>query len=200
MTNLLAIIVPGDEFDDPVLDFINSLPDESIKFDSLGCTGNLHRNLYEGFKTKDRKHFLVLSSPTFEDLDTDYFKSTLNSALIEIPDGLKVKIHCRIQDYKLFDFITIHGACHQMEWVSNSVDKMIEMYNRFSSTDPEALVIDALKDDNFRKFAYTSLLGIRTKTSYPIFVSVGIETPDGQYLLGATYKSGPFTVHSKELK
>lgn len=196
MTNLLAIIMPGDEFHDSVLEFIESLPNESIMFDSLGYTGNLERNLNEGFKTNNRRHFLVLGSPTFEDLATEYFKSTPNSALIEIPDGLKVKIHYKIQDdYGWEPLVSIKGPYTQWSFGS-SVNEMIQMYDGLSSTNPITLLDNAIDKDNvLRKHAFTDLLGFKKQKSHPLFVSVGIETFDEQYLLGTTYAQGPFVMN-----
>ncbi|MEA3378494.1 MAG: hypothetical protein U9Q69_02530 [Nanoarchaeota archaeon] len=186
--NLLTVLKAGDETHYLVRNFLQSLPDEAKKvFNSLGYVGDLKGNL-RTMRREDMRHFVIFRSPGFEDLVTEYFSSTPQAALSEIPDRLTVKV-----DYKQQDTDFAKGA----RLVSNfdgSIDQMVEKYRELSSTNPTKLLTDGLNQSEFLRENMTKkgLFGFGKTKIVPTYVSVGIETPDGRYLLGTTGAQGPY--------
>ncbi|MCK5043805.1 hypothetical protein KAR52_02285 [Candidatus Pacearchaeota archaeon] len=186
--NLLAVLKPGDETHYLVKDFFQSLPEKSRKvFDSFGYIGNLEKNL-DKFRKEDMRYFIVFSSPTFNDLITEYFSSTPEATLKEIPDRLKIKARYQQQDTNILE-----GA-RLVLTLDGSIDEMIKKYQILSSTDPRKLISERLNKSEFlmKNITKKTWFGLGKTKIVPTYVSVGLETPDGRYLLETTGAQGPY--------
>jgi hypothetical protein len=185
--NLLAILKPGDETHYLVKDFLKSLPKGSKKlFDSFGYVGNLEKNL-RSFSKENERHFIILRTPIFKGLSTEYFSSS-EATLKEIPDKLEVKI-----DYRQQDTSFLIGA-RSVLTLDGSIDEMIEEYQILSSADPKKLFSEELNQSEFlnKHLIKKTWFGLGKRKIVPTYVSIGIETPDGRYLLETTGAQGPY--------
>ena len=187
--NLLAVLEVGDETHYLIRDFLQSLPDGTKKvFDSFGFTGDLEANL-RGHLEENMRRFVIFRLPTVDGLVTEYFSSVPGAALKEIPDTLRVKV-----DYKQQDTDSYDGA-RQTMGVDGTIDEMVKEYERLSLEDPRKLLAERLEQSPVFRADVIKKGGLfgfgKTKVS-PTYVAVGIETPDGEYLLGTTGANGPY--------
>ena len=185
--NLLTIFKSGDENHYLFRDFFKSLPGDTEKvLDSFGYVGSLIKNL-NGFRRSNGRHFLILRSEDFGELDTRYFSTTSKARLSEIPDRLRVKVDYKQQDT---DFCT--GARQTINDMG-TIDDMVELFNELSAKDPRKLLQEGLDKHEFlRKNMTRRKLFGKGKKVVPIYVSTGLETLDGKYLLNTTYAQGLF--------
>ncbi len=186
--NLLTIVKPGDVSHYLLINFLKSLPNKTKKiFDAYGFIGNLEENLNK-IKDKNTRRFTIFRSDSFKGLVTDYFSSTPEAAVKEIEDELTVKV-----DYKQEDTDIFKGA-REIIGFKGTIDEMVEKYKELSSTDPRQLLNIGLKQSEFiRKYmTRAALFGFGKRKIVPTYVSVGIETPDGKYLLETTGAQGPY--------
>ena len=125
---------------------------------------------------------MPLYEPTFDGLITKYFSSIPKANCNEIQDNLIVKI-----DYHQQDTDVLSGARAVVNY-TGSIDEMIKYYNDFSSVEPITLLINKLNNsEHLRKnIIKKGLFGLGKRKLLPTYVSVGIETPNGEYLLGTT--------------
>lgn len=187
--NLLTIILPGDENNHLLVKFLESLPKGTRKrLDSRGYIGNLRNNIYS-FKKSNMRHFVIFSSPDFSGLRTDYFYSNQKASVAEIPDRLMLWV-----DYKQQDNYECHGA-REMVPYQGSIDDMVERYNRLSSTDSKELLVNHLQSSEFLRRNVTEKSWFKRGVTklLPTYVSVGLETADGKYLLKCTGARGPYS-------
>ena len=192
--NLLAIFKPGDETHYLIRDFIQSLQSEVRKvFDSFGYIGNLEENLKK-FKKEDMRHFVILRSPTFDDLITEYFLTNPEAILTEIPDKLIVKI-----DYKQRDTDFVTGAREVIHF-HGTIDEMLEKYKNLSSTNPKEILYGGLDKSEFlrKELIKKTLFGFGKRKLVPTYIAVGIETPDHKNLLDTTGAQGPYVCKLKK--
>lgn len=187
--NLLAVINPGHETGHLIRIFLESLPKGVQKvFESFGHIGSLEENLAHGFRREDARHFIIYRAPTFENLADKYFSSTPQAALSEIPDRLIVKVDCKRKNTN-----SAIGA-RETTHFDGTINEMVEKYRSLSLTDHGELLLDRLSESEFLRENVTKRkwLGLGRIKLFPTYVSVGIETPDGKYLLETTGAQGPY--------
>ena len=190
--NLLAILRPGDENHHLVKDFFQSLPEKTTKvFDSFGYIGNLESNLRK-FTEEHRRHYLIFRSPSCDDLDENYFSSTPKAALMKIPDKLIVKVNYKQQNTDCVVGVRLVDEC------KGGIDAVVELYDKLSSANPRELLVNKLNEDKtFReKMTKRKWFNFGKTKTFPLYISVGLETPDGRYLLGTTRAQGPYVFTS----
>jgi hypothetical protein len=198
---LLSIIRPGDGDHYLVRDFLDSFPDGSRtvydsfmpdntgRLFSFGYDGNFAANLRRSTRG-NKKHFVIFHAPSTEDLDTRYFTSTPESALIEIPDRLEYKLNFREND----GWEEILGPCQSYTIsYSGTIEEMVGKFMQDKSGNPKDVFAYGFRESSYIRDALTPRpkhgLPKRTKAAY---ISFGIETPDRKYTIACSGVHGPY--------
>ncbi len=74
-----------------------------------------------------------------------------------------------------------------------TIDEMVSLFEQLSGAKPTRLLQEGLEGSDFirKNMTRIRLLG-RGRKVVPTYVSVGLETPDGKYLLATTGAQGPY--------
>ncbi len=187
---LLAVIGLGDE--NLLRGFLESLPADVEKvLDTPGHVGSLEQNLRRSRRSRrsDWRHFVLFSAGSFDNLDLEYFATSPAALVMEIPDELAVKYRLKVQDTDM-----ARGASFQF-CRSGTISEAIDLYRKESSRDPRAILLESLSgvdfvwDDMTRK----TWFGLGRREILPTYVTVGLETAHGEYLLSTEGAKGPYT-------
>ncbi len=187
--NLLAVLKADDQNHYLVRDFVRSLPSGTTEsFHSFGFVGNFNDNV-RSLKIERQRYFMAYRSAAFDNLVTQYFSLTPEAVLTLIPNQLKVIVEFKQQDTEF----TI-GA-RMKSTVEGSIDEMVTKYRSLARVDPRKLLADELNDSAyFRKnMTKKALFGFGKTKVVPIYVSVGLETVDGRFLVATTGPVGPYS-------
>lgn len=183
--NLLIALKLGDIDHYLFKDFLGTLPEKSMVFDSFGYIGVLEKNLKKS-ERGNRMRFAIFQSPIFNELNTEYFASTPEAFFNEIPDRLKVKINYKVQDSEF-----LNGAMTNLIF-NGTINEMIKKYNDLLLMDPKKLFTNNLDNDKVLRENVTKKKRFGKTKILPTYVSVGLETSDEKYLIGFTGVKGPY--------
>lgn len=184
---LLAVIGPGDE--NLLRGFLGSLPADVEKvLDTAGHVGSLEENARRS-RRSDWRHFVLFSAGSFDNLDLEYFATSPAARVMEIPDELAVRYRLKVQDTDM----ALGASCQFCR--SGTISEAIDLYRKESARDPRAILLESLSgvdfvwDDMTRK----TWFGLGRREILPTYVTVGLETPDGEYLLSTEGTKGPYS-------
>lgn len=191
-TNLLAILRVGDEDHYYLDNFFRSLPEGAKKvFDSVGKVGNLETLLRCTImeNKKNKWHFAIfnLQNPiNYNELETEYFSKVQGAALIELQDELRIKV--------VYQQETLYNLNVVSDNYSGLINEMLKKYNQLSVTDPKRLIMDCLKKSELVRntLVKNRFFSFGKEKLNSTYLSVGLETIDGEYLLSTTGTSGPY--------
>ena len=183
---LLAVIERG--YENKVRGFIESLPaDAGCVLKASGYAGSLESTCLSPRRSKERE-FLIFRAASFDNLDLEYFATSPEARVMEIPDELAVRYYLKVQDTDM----ATGSFCQFCR--SGTIAEAIGLYKKESQKDPRTLLLDSFMSVDFtwENMTRDTWFGLGKRKVLPTYVAVGLETLDGEYLLIKAGPHGPY--------